>query len=84
MIDHERSPDGHGADGHGPAVVTPHHRRLWRWLAFDPPMRDRRWRGRRHRTVTCRSCACDLGTTDDPFDGIFMAWRHRRVIRRGS
>ena len=59
-----------------------HHRRLWRWIAFDPPMRDRRWRGRRHRTVTCRSCPCDIGTTDDPFDGIFMAWRHRRVMRR--
>jgi hypothetical protein len=45
-------------------------------------MRDAAARGRRDRTVQCRSCACDLGTVDDPVDGFFVGWRHRQALRR--
>jgi hypothetical protein len=61
-----------------------HHFRFWRWVAFDPPMRDPGSRGCRERAVTCQECSSDLGTIDDPVDGFFMAWRHRRAIRRGT
>ncbi len=36
-------------------------------------------RGCRKRAVTCQECNSDLGTIDDPLDGFFMAWRHRRT-----
>jgi hypothetical protein len=66
------------------AFGASHHARFWRWLVFDPPMRDAASRGARKRAVSCNACRCDLGSTDDPLDGFFMAWRHRRVIRRRS
>jgi hypothetical protein len=64
------------------ATWVRHHARLWRWIAFDPPMRDAAARGSRARTVRCTFCACDLATVDDPFEGLFVAWRHRRSLRR--
>jgi hypothetical protein len=64
--------------------ATRHHLRFWRWVAFDPPMRDAGSRGCRKRAVTCQECSSDLGTIDDPLDGFFMAWRHRRSIRRSA
>lgn len=70
----------HDAPGHGPA----HGVLLWRWLAFDPPMRDPGARGCRQRTISCTTCGCGLGTTDDPVDAVMMAWRHRRELRTTS
>jgi hypothetical protein len=61
---------------------TPHHARIWRWVAFDPPMRDPAGMGCRTRQVTCTSCRCDLGRTDDPLDAFMIAWRHRKQLRR--
>ena len=58
-----------------------HRVRLWRWVLFDPPLRDRRAWGCRTRRVTCADCDRDLGATDDPFDGVLLAWRHRRAVR---
>jgi hypothetical protein len=61
-----------------------HHFRFWRWLSFDPPMRDPGSRGCRNRAVSCQTCSRDLGTTDDPVDGFLLAWRHRRAVRRNQ
>lgn len=60
---------------------APHALRLWRWLSFDPPMRDPAWRGCRTRELSCTMCHCALGSTDDPMEGFLMAWRHRRQLR---
>jgi hypothetical protein len=68
----------------GSGFATPHHFRFWRWVAFDPPLRDPRSRGHRKRAVTCQECSSDLGTIDDPVDGFFMAWRHRKKMRRSG
>ena len=62
-------------------VDAPHHFRLWRWVVFDPPMRDHQARGCRTREVSCSACACSLGRTDDPLDAFLIAWRHRRTVR---
>ncbi len=35
------------------------------------------------RHVTCTACRCALGSTDDPFDAVLLAWRHRRQLRNG-
>jgi hypothetical protein len=47
-------------------------------------MRDPKSRGCVERAVTCQECNSDLGTTDDPVSGFFMAWRHRRTVRRNT
>ena len=65
-----------------PVAWARHHVRMWQWLVFDPPMRDAASRGCQHRIVRCRSCACDLATVDDPLEGLFVGWRHRRALRR--
>ena len=62
----------------------PHGFQMWRWLVFDPPMRDPAWRGCRVRQVSCTACDRHLGTTDDPVHAVLMAWRHRRALRQGS
>jgi len=64
--------------------ATRHHFAFWRWVAFHPPMRDPKSRGCGERAVTCQECNSDLGTTDDPVSGFFMAWRHRRTVRRDT
>jgi hypothetical protein len=45
-------------------------------------MRDPTSRGCGERAVTCQECSSDLGTTNDPVAGFFMAWRHRKTSRR--
>ncbi|HUY21132.1 MAG TPA: hypothetical protein VMV22_02205 [Acidimicrobiales bacterium] len=62
-------------------VAAPHHVRMWRWVVFDPPMRDHTARGCRMREVSCAACNCALGTIDDPLEGFLLAWRHRRTTR---
>jgi len=66
------------------SFAAPHHFRFWRWVAFDPPMRDSGSRGCRKRAVMCQQCSSDLGSVEDPVDGFLMAWRHRRKMRRGT
>jgi len=68
----------------GSGFAMRHHFHFWRWVAFHPPMRDPSSRGCGQRAVTCQECNSDLGTTDDPVDGFFMVWRHRRTMRRGA
>jgi hypothetical protein len=65
-------------------AMARHHFRFWRWMAFDPPMRDPSSRGCRERAVSCQACSRDLGTIDDPVEGFLLAWRHRRAIRRNA
>ena len=72
------------SDISGPGFAERHHVRFWRWVVFHPPMRDPRSRGCGQRAVTCQECNSDLGTTDDPVSGFFMAWRHRRAVRRNT
>jgi len=60
---------------------SPHAMRMWRWLSFDPPIRDPGARGCGRRELSCSMCRCTLGSTDDPFEGFLMAWRHRRALR---
>lgn len=71
-------------DDSASSFTTRHHFRFWQWVRFDPPMRDASSRGCQKRAVSCQECSSDLGTIDDPVDGFFVAWRHRRTIRRGS
>ena len=59
----------------------PHGVLMWRWLSFDPPMRDPSSRGCRTRHVSCVACHCALGSTDDPMEAFLIAWRHRRALR---
>ena len=71
-------------DNSASSFTARHHFRFWQWVRFDPPMRDASSRGCQKRAVSCQECSSDLGTIDDPVDGFFMAWRHRRTIRRSS
>ncbi|HTT87035.1 MAG TPA: hypothetical protein VMF60_06695 [Acidimicrobiales bacterium] len=85
MVEDEAAADGLGGP-QGPAVSPPdpafsHTHRLWRWVAFDPPLRNPHFRGCCARTVSCRACGEVIGTTDDPLDALLIAWRHGRAQR---
>jgi hypothetical protein len=71
------------ANGHGDHLVlaASHPHRLWRWAAFDPPLRSPGGRGCCPRQVSCRACGLVLGTTEDPIDALLVAWRHGRAER---
>lgn len=58
-----------------------HGRRIWRWAAFDPPLRNPGQSGCCTRHVLCLSCGGPLGTTNDPVDALLIAWRHGRKVR---
>lgn len=67
--------------GEGLRRLVFHQRRIWRWAAFDPPMRNPGFGGCCTRKVVCVACGESLGTTDDPIDALLIAWRHRRKDR---
>jgi hypothetical protein len=58
-----------------------HQRRIWRWAAFDPPLRNPRFSGCCMRKVLCLACGEAVGATDDPIDALLLAWRHRKADR---
>jgi len=58
-----------------------HQRRIWRWAAFDPPMRHPGLGGCCSRKVLCVACGEALGAADDPVDALLIAWRHRKKGR---
>lgn len=59
------------------------HPRLWRWAAFDPPLRNRTAPACCRREVRCGICGgMVVGVTSDPVDAILIAWRHAKEIRR--
>lgn len=59
------------------------HPSFWKWVAFDPPMRDAETLACVPRRVLCTVCDRQLGVTDDPVEALFIARRHRRQVRRG-
>ncbi len=67
----------------GGTAVGPHPS-FWRWVAFDPPMRDPDTLLCLPRRVLCRVCDLELGETDDPVEALFIARRHRREVRRSA
>jgi hypothetical protein len=62
-------------------ILASHGRRIWRWAAFDPPLRNPGQSGCCTRQVLCRACGGAVGTTNDPIDALLIAWRHRRQVR---
>lgn len=82
----DQTPPAAGLGGSEDGTVSPpaalsHGHRLWRWAAFDPPLRNPHFRGCCARTVSCRACGEAIGTTDDPIDALLIAWRHGRAQR---
>jgi len=67
--------------GEGARALAVHQRRIWRWAAFDPPLRSPRFGGCCTRKVLCLACGKAVGTIDDPIDGLLMAWKHRKADR---
>jgi hypothetical protein len=63
------------------SLAATHGRRVWRWAAFDPPMRHPGLGGCCTRKVLCLTCGKAVGTADDPIDALLIAWRHRKVGR---
>lgn len=58
------------------------HPSFWRWVEFDPPMRDPGTALLEPRKVRCRVCDVVLGVTCDPVDALAIARRHRRQLRQ--
>ena len=69
--------------GLAPCPLPPHPS-FWRWVAFDPPMRDPMTAASVRRRVLCRVCDVELGVTVDPVEALAIARRHRRALRRGD
>jgi hypothetical protein len=67
--------------GEGLRTLMSHGRRIWRWAAFDPPLRKPGHAGCCSRRVLCLTCGNPLGTTNDPIDALLLAWRHGRKAR---
>jgi len=67
--------------GEGLRGLVFHQRRIWRWAAFDPPLRNPGLGGCCARKVLCVACGESLGSTDDPVDALLIAWKHRRRNR---
>lgn len=65
------------------APLAPHPS-FWRWVEFDPPMRDPATAASVPRKVRCRVCDLTLGVTSDPVDALAIARRHRRELRRAG
>lgn len=70
--------------GEGVRNLASHGRRVWRWAAFDPPLRNPAVGSGCSRKVLCVACGASLGTTTDPLDALLIAWRHRRQRRSPS
>jgi len=69
-------------NGEGVRTLVFHQRRIWRWAAFDPPLRHPGLGGCCMRKVMCVTCGQAVGAADDPIDALLIAWRHRRGERR--
>ena len=70
--------------GDGTQTLTNHGRRMWRWVAFDPPLRIPGLGGCCTRKVLCLACGESVGATNDPVDAVLIAWRHRKTGRRSQ
>ena len=50
----------------------------WRWVGFEPPLRDPRTMKAAVFHVFCKVCGSELGRAQDPVEALRLAWRSRR------
>lgn len=63
------------------SVGAPRLRR-WKWVVFDPPLRDPVALSATQFEVSCRVCGTVLGRAEDPVAALGLAWRNRSHPRR--
>ena len=78
MLAAMQSPNGRTVTPPSAAPIDRRGTGKWRWVAFDPPLRDPRAMSATRFELSCKLCGAVLGTAGDPVDALHLAWRYRR------